>query len=124
MEGWLSSHLVPSQNCNDGDQRSCPDFQSHLTEVKWEAQALVAIQDNNVRRLFLGRAKSGRSVFPGSKNGCELIWIKVFDSSDYKGITQGAQGVLGVVAVQRCHQLQLTWVQNVLGEAAKISKRP
>jgi hypothetical protein len=124
MGDRLGRQLAPSQNCNDGDQRSCPNFHSHSTEVKWGAHALVAIQDSNVRRFFAGRAEGGRPVFPGSGNGCKLIWIKLFDSADYKGITQSAQGVLGGVTVQGCHQLLLTWVENVLGEAAKISKRP
>ncbi len=100
MGDWLGPQLVPCQNCNDGDQRSCPNFQSHSTEVKWGAHALVAIQDSNVRRFFVGRAEGGRSVFPGSGNSCKFVWIKLFDSADYKGIAQSAQGVLGGVAVQ------------------------
>ena len=124
MGDRLGSHLVPGQHCNDGDQRSCPDFQSHSTEGKWSAGALIAIQDSNGRRFFLGRAEGGRSVFPGSGNSYKFVWIKVFDSADYKGIAQSPQRLLGRVAVQRCHQLLLTWVENVLGEAAKISKRP
>ena len=54
MGDRLGPQLVPCQNCNDGDQRSCPDFQSHSTEGKWSAGALIAIQDSNVRRVFRG----------------------------------------------------------------------
>ena len=50
--------------------------------------------------------------------------IEVFDSADYKGIALSVGRLFGGGAKQRCHQLLLTRVENVLGEAAKISKRP